>query len=140
MYLPWRRNEMAGLGVKSAIGACVAASLMFSSPAAAAATVPGQQVNPWGVLTAMSGGAPAAALCGTAVAATATQAPGGCVLPVMDAAPPPVPAAPAPVAPVEPVAASGGGISPLVFGLLALAAAVGIYLAVHHKGHANSPA
>jgi hypothetical protein len=38
------------------------------------------------------------------------------------------------------VAASGTGISPLVFGLLALAAAAGIYLAVHHKGHANSPA
>jgi hypothetical protein len=133
---------MAGLRLKGAIGACIAASMMFSSTAAAAATVPGQQVNPWGVLTAMSGGAPAAALCGTAVAATATQAPGGCVLPVMDAAPAPAPAAPAapPVVPaVEPVP-GGGGISPLVFGLLALAAAVGIYLAVHHKGHANSPA
>jgi hypothetical protein len=131
---------MAGLRVKGAIGACIAASLMFSSTAAAAATVPGQQVNPWGVLTAMSGGASAAALCGTAVAATATQAPGGCVLPVMDApAPPPAPAAPTVVPAVEPVP-GGGGISPLVFGLLALAAAVGIYLAVHHRGHANSPA
>nr|NUR36633.1 hypothetical protein [Sphingomonas sp.] len=65
--------------------------------------------------------------------------PGGCVLPVVDApAPPAAAAAPAPLPPVE--TAAGGGISPLVFGLLAIAAGVGIYLAVHHTGHANSPA
>jgi hypothetical protein len=111
--------------------------LMLSSTAAAAsttATVP--QVNPWGVLTAMSGGAPAAAMCGAA--ATAAQAPGGCVLPVTDAVPAAAPQAPAPLPPVE--APAGGGISPLVLGLLAIAAGVGIYLAVHHTSHANSPA
>lgn len=131
---------MASLGVKSAIGACIAGSLMFSSTAAAAAPVAAGQVNPWGVLTAMSGGAPAAALCGTAVAAAAAQAPGGCVLPVMDAPPPPAPVTPAAIPPAEPVVPGGTGISPLVFGLLALAAAVGVYLAVHHKDRANSPA
>jgi hypothetical protein len=131
---------MTRLGVKSVVGACIAGSLMLSSTAAtAAATVSPEQVNPWGVLTAMSGGAPAAAICGTAAAAAAAQTPGGCVLPVVDAAPPPAPAAaPAPLPPVE--AAPGGGISPLVFGLLALAAGIGVYLAVHHHGHANSPA
>ena len=129
---------MSRRGLNRVIGACIAGSLMLSSTAATASTTATvQQVNPWGVLTAMSGGAPAAAMCGAA--ATATQAPGaGCVLPVTDAVPPPPPA-PAAVAPVEPVA-GGGGISPLVLGLLALAAAVGIYLAVHNTSHANSPA
>jgi len=128
---------MTRLGFRGVVGACIAGSLMLSSTAAAASTTGTvQQVNPWGVLTAMSGGAPAAVMCGAA--ATAAQAPGaGCVLPVTDAVPPPPPA-PA-VAPVEPVP-TGGGISPLVLGLLALAAAVGIYLAVHHTSHANSPA
>jgi hypothetical protein len=132
---------MARLGVKGVLGTFVAGSLMLSSTAAAASTVAAtQQVNPWGVLTAMSGGAPAAAICGTAAAAAAAQTPGGCVLPVVDAAPAAAPAqAPAPLPPVE-AAAPGGGISPLVFGLLALAAGVGIYLAVHHTSHANSPA
>lgn len=132
---------MARLGMKGVFGACIAGSLMFSSTAAAASTTidTAPQVNPWGVLAAMSGGAPAAAMCGAA--ATAAQAPGaGCVLPVVDAAVPPPTPAPAAVAPVEPVAAGGGGISPLVLGLLALAAGVGIYLAVHHTSHANSPA
>ena len=133
---------MAGLGMKGVLGACIAGSLMVSSTAASASTtVPVQQVNPWGVLTAMSGGAPAAAICGTAVAAAAAQAPGGCVLPVLDVAPAPVAqAVPPPPVPVAPVEAPSGGISPLIFGLLALAAGVGIYLAVHHVHHANSPA
>jgi hypothetical protein len=142
MYPLWRRKEMASLGIKGVIGACIAGSLMISSTAAGASTgAPVQQVNPWGVLTAMSGGAPAAAVCGAAAAAAAAQAPGGCVLPVTDVAPAPVAqAAPPPPVPVAPVEATGGGISPLVFGLLALAAGVGIYLAVHHVHHANSPA
>jgi hypothetical protein len=128
---------MVRLGTESVVGTCVAGSLMLSSTAAAASTGTVQQVNPWGVLSVMSSGAPAAAVCGAA--ATAVQAPGaGCVLPVTDAVPP-LPPASAAVAPVAPVA-EGGGISPLVLGLLALAGAVGIYLAVHHTSHANSPA
>lgn len=131
---------MAGSALKGVLGACIAGSLMFGSTAAAAATTaPVQQADPWAVLTAMSGGAPAAAMCGGAAAAAAQAPAAGCVLPVVDVAPAPAPA-PAPVAPVEAVAPAGGGISPLIFGLLALAAGVGIYLLVHHVSHANSPA
>jgi hypothetical protein len=132
---------MASFGLKGVIGAFVAGSLMLSSTAAMASTttIPVSQVSPWAVLTAMSGGAPAAAMCGAAAAAAAAQTPGGCVLPALDAAPPPPAPEPAPVPPVE--AAGGGvGISPIILGLLAIAAGVGIYFAVRHHGHANSPA
>jgi hypothetical protein len=118
-------------------GAFLASSLMFGSTAAVAATAAAQP-SPWALLTVMSEGAPAAALCGTAVAAAAAQSPNGCVLPALDA-PPPVPqAAPAPVPPISaPSAGLGLGISPLLLGLLVVAAGVGIYFAVHH--HGNSP-
>jgi hypothetical protein len=133
-----RRNDMASMGLKRVIGVFVAGSMMMSSTAAMATTAtPTQQVDPWAVLSAMSSGAPAAAMCGAAATAAAAQAPTGCVLPVMDAVPPPPPQAPPPPLPV---AAEGGGISPLLLGLLALAAGVGIYLAVHNSGHGNSPA
>jgi hypothetical protein len=134
---------MVSSGLKGVFGACIAGSLMFSSTAALA-SAPAPQVDPWAVLTAMSGGAPAAAMCGSAAvaaaAAAATQAPGGCVLPVVDA-PPPLPVASA--APPPPLLAetAGAGISPLLLGLLAVAAGVGLYLAVHSGSHhANSPA
>jgi len=128
---------MASNGFKGMIGAVIAGSLMFSSTAAVASAPQVQQASPWGILAAMSGGAPAAALCGAAAAAG--QAPTGCVLPVVDVAPVPPPPAPVPVPPVE-APAGGLGISPLILGLLAIAAGVGIYLAVHHHHHANSPA
>ena len=126
--------------LKGILGVVAAGSFMLSSTAAVALTpAPAQQVDPWAVLTAMSGGAPAAAMCGAAAAAAASaQAPGGCVLPVVDA-PPPVPvteAVPPPPPPVE----AGGGISPLLLGLLAIAAGIGIFLAVNNNGGSNSPA
>jgi hypothetical protein len=123
--------------MKVILGAFLASSLMFGSTAAVAATA-APQPSPWALLTVMSEGAPAAALCGTAVAAAAAQSPNGCVLPALDA-PPPVPqAAPAPVPPISaPSAGLGLGISPLLLGLLVVAAGVGIYFAVHH--HGNSP-
>lgn len=126
--------------LKGILGVVAAGSFMLSSTAAvASAPAPAQQVDPWAVLTAMSGGAPAAAMCGAAAAAAANaQAPAGCVLPVVDA-PPPVPvteAVPPPPPPVE----AGGGISPLLLGLLAIAAGIGIFLAVSNNGGANSPA
>lgn len=128
-------------GFKGVVGACLAGSLMFSSSAALAAA-PVQQVNPWAVLTAMSSGAPAATICGSAAvaAAAAAQAPGaGCVLPVADAPPAPPPVeGPPPPPPV--VAEAGSGFSPLLLGLVAIAAGVGIYFAVHNGSHANSPA
>jgi hypothetical protein len=106
---------------------------MASTPA------PVQQVDPWAVLTAMSGGAPAAAMCGAAAAAAA-QAPTGCVLPVVDVAPPPPPPAQVVEAVPPPPVAGGVGINPLFIALLAIAAGVGIFLAVHNNGNANSPA
>lgn len=128
---------------KSYVGVFVAGSLMVSSTAASAAVssaaIP--QYSPWATLSVMSAGAPAATLCGAAAAAAAAaQAPGGCVLPQVDAAPPvaqSAPPQPIPVPPVEP-AGVGLGISPLLLGLLALAAAVGIYFAVKGK-KSNSP-
>ena len=132
---------MASRGFKRVFGALAATSLMMSSTVAIASSpAPVPQVDPWAFLSAMSGGAPAAAMCGAAAAAAAagTQSPTGCVLPVVDAAPPPPPPAEAP--PPIPAAVEGAGISPLILGLLAVVAGVGIYLAVHHHSHANSPA
>ena len=128
-------------GLKQAIGALVAGSLMFGSTGVAAATpapATNQRVNPWAALAALSAGAPAATICGAA-AATAAQAGGGCVLPVVDAAPPPPPpaAAPAPIAAASP----GFGLNPLALGLLALVAGIGLYFAVHDGGNksGNTP-
>ena len=73
------------------VAAMVASALVVTSTGAVAATsTPSapttQQVNPWAALTALSAGAPAAALCGgAAAAAAAAQGPApGCVLPVVD--------------------------------------------------------
>ena len=120
------------------IGVLVAGSLLVSSTGAAAATTASvPQVNPWAALTAMSGGASAAALCGAAaVAAAAQTAAPGCVLPVVDApvvavnTPPPTPV---PVPPVDPV---GGtfGFNPLLLALGALAAGALIYFLVKGGG------
>lgn len=128
---------MMGRRMKGVFGAVVAGSLMLSSTAAFASAPAPAQVDPWAVLTAMSGGAPAAAICGSSAAAAASaQAPVGCVLPVVDA-PPPVPVAEA----VPPPPMVGGGeISPLFFALAALAIGAGVYLLVSGNGHANSPA
>jgi hypothetical protein len=127
---------MTGRRLNAVFGAVVAGSLMLSSTAAVAAPAPVQQPDPWAVLTAMSGGAPAAAMCGSA-AATAAQPAGGCVLPVADVPPPPPPveAVPAPA-----VVEGGAGISPLFIALIAIAAGIGIFLAVNSGGNANSPA
>jgi hypothetical protein len=131
---------------RGAIGLAIAGSMLFSSTVAVAeAAPPSTQPDPWAVLSVMSGGAPAAALCGVAAAAavTAAQPAAGCVLPQIDV-PPPVaqtaPPQPIPVPPVE--GAAGAGISPLLLGLLALAGAVGLYFALrhHHHHHPNSPA
>ena len=135
---------MAGLRKFGAIGVLVAGSMMFSSTAAVAATAPSStQYDPWAVLSVMSGGASAAAVCGVAAAAAATaaQPAGGCVLPQVDVVPPPAQTAPPQPIPVPPVEgpAGGLGISPLLLGLAAIAAALGLYLLLHNN-HGNSPA
>jgi len=135
---------MAGLRNRAVIGALIAGSLVFSSTGAVAAAAPAAtQADPWAVLTAMNGGASAAAVCGAAVAAAAAavQPATGCVLPQVDAVPaaqnPPPESIPVP--PVEPAAGGGLGISPLLLALAAIAAGIGLYLVLHHH-HANSPA
>ena len=131
---------MAKLGLKCALGACIAGSLMASPAAGAASTaVSVPEVNPWGVLAALSGGASAAAICGSTATAAATQAPGGCVLPMLDNSPPITPAT-LPSAPAVPVARPAFAFTPLLFGLLALTGGAGSYLAVKNLTQANSPA
>jgi hypothetical protein len=128
------------------IGVFVAGSMLLSSTAVVASTGPvAPQADPWAVLSVMSGGASAAAVCGaaaTAAAGAVAQAPAsGCVLPAVDTPPPVAQAGPPPPIPVPPVepAGSGLGISPLLLGLAVLAGALGLYLALHHSS-GNSPA
>src|SRR5437762_590638 len=128
---PSRVNRFAGI--------LIAGSLFVSSTGAVAASsvAPISTANPWAMLTAMTGGAPAAALCGAAAVAAAAQAGTNCVLPVTDA-PPPVaqsaPPAPSPVPPVEP---AGGGLAfdPLLLGRCALAAGARISFLVRTNHH-----
>ena len=140
---------MSGSRCKGVVAALIAGSMLVSSTGAVAASssVPiatsATQIDPWVALTAMSGGATAAALCGAASVSAAAQAPGGCVLPALDApplaqtAPPPQPI---PVPPVE--GPSSFGFDPLLLALGALAAAALIYFLVrgHHNNEPNSPA
>src|SRR5689334_7336449 len=129
---------MAGLRLKSVVGIMVSGSLLVGSTAAAAApSVPATaQISPWATLTALTGGAPAAAVCGAAATAAAQPAPsGGCVLPAVDA-PPPAPAASVLPPPPPP---AGYGVTPLLFGLVAIAAAVGFWFAVKGGSHHNTP-
>ena len=127
---------------KAFVGVAVAGSMFASSTAAVAATsaAPAPQVNPWAALAAMTGGAPAAAMCGAAGAAAAAQAPGGCVLPALDA-PPPVAEGPPQPLPVPAVAAPAAfGFSPILLALAAIVTGVGLYFAVKgSNGGANSP-
>lgn len=129
---------------RGTLGVLIAGSMLFSSTGAiaAAAPAPSYQPDPWAVLSVMSGGASALAVCGAAAAA-AFQAPAGngCVLPQVDRAPPVTENAPPPPIPVPPVepASAGLGISPLLLALAAIAAGVGLYLVLHHHGNGNSP-
>lgn len=128
------------------VGVLIAGAMFVSSTGAVAASsaAPAPQINPWAALTAMTGGAPAAALCGAAAVAAAAQAPAaGCVLPAQDV-PPPVaqtgPPAPIPVPPVEP-AGAGLAFDPLLLALGALAAGALIYFLVRNNNdEPNSPA
>jgi hypothetical protein len=118
------------------MGAVIAGSMFVSSTGAVAATAPAQNVSPWAVMTLLSGGAPAAALCGAAaVAAAAQPAPTGCVLPALDAPPPVAAAPPGPVPPPLEAPAAGFGFNPLLLGLLALAIGVGFFFLVKNNNH-----
>ncbi|MGZ2411035.1 hypothetical protein ACUXST_000432 [Sphingomonas sp. F9_3S_D5_B_2] len=136
---------MTSARVNRVVAAVIAGSMFFSSTGAVAATAQSaapQQVSPWVALSALTAGAPAAALCGAAAAATAAQAPAtGCVLPAVDAPPPVADAGPPPPVPVPAVAApSSFAISPLFLALGALAAGALIYFVVRKHHHDVSPA
>ena len=117
--------------------------MLFSTTGAVASptATPAAQPSAWAVLSVMSGGAAAFQACGAAAAAaTAGQPTNGCVLPQTDVpAVAQAPEAAAPVAPIAPVAA-GLGLNPLLLGLAALAAGIGLYFAVRNNGTSNSPA
>lgn len=111
--------------------AFVAIAMLGSSAASAAPTAAPRMVDPLAVVSifgtadsaaAICAGSSAAAAAGTAAATTAGQAPGtGCVLPVVDAPPPPV-VETAPPEAFAPVAPMTGGIAafPLLAGLAAI--------------------
>ena len=126
------------------IGVLVAGSMLFTSTAvmASPASAPVPQADPWAVLSVMSGGASAVAVCGAAAAAVAaTQAAGGCVLPQVDVAPAAAqspPPQPIPVPPVE-GPAGGLGISPLLIALVVVAAGIGLYFVLRNHHNNNSP-
>lgn len=129
---------MASFGLRCATGMLIAGSSIFSSSAAVASEPP-RQLDPWAVLAAMSGGAPAAAMCGTAAsAATIQTSPGGCVLPVVDEAP--VAGTVPPTSTPIPLQAAPLVIAPLLFALGAVAAGVGAFLATQNLRQPNSPA
>jgi hypothetical protein len=107
---------------------------MLGSTAATAAPVAAPQtVDPLAIVSIFGTADSAAAICAGssagAAAAVAGQAPGaGCVLPVVDAPPPPVAeTAPPPLAPAA-VPASGIGVLPLLAGLAAIAVIAALIL------------
>ena len=120
----------------------IAFSMVASSSMAQASQTLGAAsgtIHPWAALSALGTQASKASACGTAAAAAAqiagaaaaaaqaAPATPGCVLPVVDAAPPVVAPEPAPVLPA--VAEGGGlGFSPLLLGLGALALGGLVYL------------
>ena len=118
---------MRSTGSNKLAAILIGGSLLLSSTAASAAA----PVNPWATMSAFGTQSSRTATCAAgAAAATAVAAQGaatGCVLPVVEPAPP----AMAEAAPTltDPVAVSGGiGISPLVLALSALAVGGLIYL------------
>jgi hypothetical protein len=132
---------MTGSRFRGTIGVLIAGSMLLSSTAAVAATpAPAYQPDPWAVLSVMSGGASAMAVCGAAAgtAASAAQMGNGCVLPQVDQAP----SVPTPQQAIPPVApeAAGLGISPLLIALIAILGGIGLYFVLHHHHHNNSPA
>ena len=140
---------MAGSRLSPFVACLAAGSLFVSSTGAVAATASRpiaapaiHHIDPWVALSALSGGAPAAALCGAAgVAAAAAQGTPGCVLPAVDAAPAVAQPGPPPPTPVPPGEPGGGGlgIDPLYLALGALAVGALIYflLIKKDKDHDN---
>ena len=106
-----------------------------AAPAAATA-----QINPWTVLSIMSGSVPAATACGAAAAVATTAQPSGCVLPQTGVVPPPPP--PPAYVPPPVVGAGFGGIPIPVIAILLATLLADIYIATHNFNNhpvPNSP-
>lgn len=111
--------------IKALAGAAVAVAMCMSpTMATAATTAPVHSVNPLVAISLFGTQASAQQVCNPAIAAAAagaaaaSQGQAGCVLPATDAPPPHPPEA----APPIPVQTSGLGISPIILGLLGIAA------------------
>lgn len=119
----------------------VSAALLWGQAASAAAPVVQAQVDPLVALSALGTAGSAGAVCagatGAAVAAgqaAVAGAPGGCVLPVPEAAaPPPVSEAVPPPPPVS----TGFNVLPLLLGLAAVAAVIAVVALGHNHGNGN---
>lgn len=103
------------------VGIVAAGSLLVSSSACATGAFQSQQVSPWAALAALSGGAPAAAMCGSSQKNLAQPTGSGCLLPT-------IPASPASTSSMT--QSAGYGVTPLLLGLAAIASAVGFWFAV----------
>ena len=118
-----------------AASVAVTMSMIASSTGAVAASAPAPvPVDSWAALSVMSGGAPAAAVCGLAATAAAQPA-AGCVLP--QAGTPPVPIAE--TVPLAPPAVIAGPGLPSLPALLILAAALSTFLAISFTDRDNIP-
>ena len=124
-------------GMAAAIALCATPTIAHASTAASA-----QSISPLVALSVFGTQASAQAVCGTAstaaagtAAATAAQTPPGCVLPAVDAPPPPVGETP----PISPAASPRGfGISPILLGLIGIAALAAL-IAAGNDGGDNEP-
>jgi len=122
----------------------VSAGLLWSQAASAATPILQAQVDPLVALSALSTAGSAGAVCAgaTGAAAAAGQAavagaPGGCVLPVPEAAaPPPAPEA-GPLPPPPSLAAAGFNVLPLLLGLAAVAAVIAVVALGHNHANGN---
>jgi hypothetical protein len=110
--------------MKSLVGSAIAIALCVSpTMAAAATTAPTQSISPLIAVSVFGTQASAQTVCTQAASAaaaagsTAVQGQPGCVLPVNDVPPPAPQAGPPPPPPVH-----GFGISPVILGLLGIAA------------------
>ena len=132
--------------VKTLLGAVGGLAMLVSAPAAAASSATAASsahYSPWAALSAVASQGSSQALCGAAVvgaAAAASAAQGaaapGCVLPAVDALPPPVAQNAPLITPAAVVAGGGIGLLPLLLGLGALGGLAAVLLA-NGNGNGN---
>jgi len=138
--------------IRKCSAAFVAIAMLGSSAASAAPAAAPRVVDPLAVVSifgtaesaaAICAGSSAAAAVGTAAATTVGQAPGtGCVLPVVDAPPPPPVVETAPPETFAPLAPATGGIAafPLLAGLAAIVGLAALILSNRSEdGEINLP-